>query len=210
MSNIRPGRVWFLVGFAPLLLGAALGLHFYGAMKHGIVDMQRVVVPGEADLQLGQGEYVLYGESRSVVDGTAYVNDSFSARCAVLDVESDTQVALTSPTGSTTYTGFGYAGQSMFELDVPHAGTYRLHCEGDDAPAVIAVGRGIGTSIILLVVSILGGVIGFIAIMATVANRRFRARRALPPEYPAPPGAAQRAQPASSTVPVASAPPPIS
>jgi hypothetical protein len=37
-------------------------------------------------------------------------------------------------------------------------------------------------------VSILGGVIGFIAIMATVANRRFRARRALPPEYPAPPG----------------------
>jgi DHA1 family bicyclomycin/chloramphenicol resistance-like MFS transporter len=185
MSKHRPGRAWYLLGVVPLAVGAALFGHFLLETKHGVERMQRVVVPGEGDLRLEAGEYTGYGEVRSVVDGTAYRNDSFQLRCSLVDAESGAEVQLVAASSRTTYSMFGYQGESLFEVDIPRAGTYHLSCKGDDDLGVIAVGRGFFGAIIVMVLSVIGAVILFGVTMALVATWRGRAKRSFSP-YPLP------------------------
>jgi hypothetical protein len=150
------------------------------ALKDNIQGMQRVVVPGETEVRLTAGEHVVYAESNSVVDGTAYHTESFSLRCAVVDADTGEAASLSTPTGSTTYSMFGFSGEAVFDLDVPDDGTYRVVCEGDDPPAVIAIGDGMGWGIAMIAISGLFAVFGTIAVLAVVATLRFKRRAMVP------------------------------
>lgn len=154
-TRIRPGRIWYLLCFVPLVAAAIAVVVGVKDFFANIEAMQRFVVPGEHTITLGAGDHSVFGESVSFVDGVAYRNPTFRVSCALLAPDGS-PVKLDRPTATTTYTGAGYQGESMFELSVPRAGSYRLTCDGD-SKGVLAIGDGPGGLLLFL------GVFGTIA-----------------------------------------------
>jgi hypothetical protein len=151
-------RLWYLVALVPIAIGVIVVVKNVRGLFDDIEHMQRVVVPGERTLKLDAGDYVIYGETKSRVDGVSYINESFNVRCA-LSAADGTAIKLESKTGSSQYTLAGYEGHSMFDVSIPKAGDYHFACEGDSKAAVLAFGHGIGMT---LVVTILAGVFGLL------------------------------------------------
>jgi hypothetical protein len=150
-------RSAYLLALVPFALGATMSARSCHSVYTGVRDMDRFEVPGEAEVDLPAGEHIVY------TDGPG----SFS--CAVFAADG-TPVALDSPTGKTTYNMGGYSGESLFELDVPAAGRYRFVCEGDYA--TFSVGRGIGWSIVAIVLWGLLAFFGTALVIAIVAVLR--------------------------------------
>jgi hypothetical protein len=170
-------RAWYFLALVPVLLGIAIAGATCSAMVDDIKSMQRVVVPGEGQLQLEAGDYVAYGETKSNVNGVVYSNASFSVRCGLVGPDG-AEVPLETPTGKVQYGLGGYSGRNFFELTAPTKGTYTLRCEGSDEPAVIAVGKGVGSSIVILVLSALGGLIAGVVTIFVIRRKRKRAAQA--------------------------------
>jgi len=81
---------------------------------------------------------------------------------------------MSTPTGHTQYDLFGYSGESMFEATVPARGTYHFACDGDRG--VIAIGSGLGTALLLLILSGIGALIAAVALIGTIAAIRWKRR----------------------------------
>ncbi len=169
-------RVWFALPIVLFLGLGALAVHFFLALRDDVVDMKRVVVPGEAEVELGAGEYVLYAETTSEVDGRGYHAEGVSFSCSVTDPDG-APVSLETPSTSSSYTMFGFAGKSAFELDAPLAGTYRIDCRGDGGPAVLAIGRGFGTSLLFCILCGIGAFVLPGVALALILSWRWKARR---------------------------------
>jgi len=152
------GRLWYLAALVPLVVGVVVIVTGLRGLADDVEHMQRVVVPGERTLKLDAGDYVIYGETVSRVDGVSYINESFNVRCG-LSAADGTTINLEAKSSSSNYQLAGYKGQSMFNVTVPRAGDYHFACEGDSKPAVLAFGHGFGMK---LVFTILGGVFGLL------------------------------------------------
>jgi hypothetical protein len=168
-------RKWYLAALVPLVIGVAVGLLSITRLMGAIEDMPRMMVPGSHAFALAADDYVVYGESKSVVDGQAIVNERFNVRCVLKDA-SGAPLALTAHAGSARYAIGSYAGESLFDFTLPAAGTVTLACEMNDGKAVLAIGGGIGLSIVIGVVST---VLGFIAAIITLVVVRKRRKRYL-------------------------------
>jgi hypothetical protein len=145
-------------------------------MFDDVRGMPRVVVPGEAIVELDAGERVIYGETASVVDGRAYRASSFSVRCSVTDAETGAPVALETRLATSTYSFGSFEGHSLFDVTIPHRGRYRIACDGD-SPAVLAIGGGfVGSILIALGVGFGGFLLGGV-VAALIAHRRWKAGR---------------------------------
>lgn len=152
-----PSRAWYIAAVVPLVIGALVAWLGFSRLVDSIDSMQRLVAPGERDLVLDAGDYIVFGESESVVDGVAYANDRWSVRCSMaLD---GAPLELRTVTGRTTYSFGNHAGRAIFELTMPRSGTAHLACETDQGKAVIAVGTGIGASIVIGVIGLVFGVL---------------------------------------------------
>jgi hypothetical protein len=168
-------RSWYFLALIPFALGAVIATITFMGMLDDIKAMQRVVVPGEGQLALDAGDYVAYGETESNVNGVVYSNTGFSVRCGMLGPDG-AEVKLESPTGKVSYTMGGYSGRNFFELTAPTKGTYTLRCEGADSPAVIAVGKGVGSSIVIAVLAGVGGILAAIITLVVIRRKRKRER----------------------------------
>ena len=84
-------------------------------------------------------------------------------------------MALRQPSGHTTYSGFGHAGESMFELTTAHRGTYQVACTGTGS-GELAFGRGIGKSIVRILIGVFGTLfaVGVTAVAVFLLRRRRR------------------------------------
>lgn len=162
---------WYLLALVPLTIGILVAIKLVFALFDDVERMDRVIVPGQRELELTPGEYVLYAETRSVVDGVTYQAASVQLRCAMVDRDG-APVELDSPNGSTTYALGGFAGTSFAEATIPSAGVYRLTCTG--GPAVVALGGGIGTRIVAVVIT---GFASFGLALFTVLLVRRRRRK---------------------------------
>lgn len=169
----RPRAAWYLLALAPFavasLIAALLGLRLYGQIK----DMPRVVVPGQADIALDAGDYTGFLESSSVVDGVAYQAASWSGSCNIASA-TGTVVSLETSSSSTSYSFGSYAGKSAFGFTVPVDGTYHVACTGSEPSAVLAIGHGIGVSIVVMIVAMFAGIIGAVVVLVMVRRRRRR------------------------------------
>jgi hypothetical protein len=163
-------RLWYVVALLPLVAGIALAVFFFFDLKSDIETMQRVAVPGEEELYLPRGEYVVYAEG------------PFSGECAVIDSSTGDAISLEMPSGTTTYNMFGHSGRSAFEMDIPREGGYRITCRGGSGQ--IAIGHGLGAKIAGIALSLVGGFILMGAAMAIVATLRYKRRK--PPQQPPP------------------------
>jgi hypothetical protein len=104
--------------------------------------MQRLVMPGQHEGELAAGSHVLYAETRSTVDGKGYVWNGGTLQCDLVDSASNQPVPMRTATASENYSFGGFAGQSMFEFDIATAGRYRLACEAESGPMVVALSQG--------------------------------------------------------------------
>jgi hypothetical protein len=164
-------RAWYLTILVPLAL-CALSVLAFKRLVHNIDSMQRLVVPGERTLTLERGDYKVFAERESVVDGVAYETDRIAVRCSLDD--NGKPVELRQATGKIQYSMGGYSGRAIFVFTMPAAGTLRLACTSEDGKAVVAVGTGIGTSIVAAVLTLVFGIIGTVGAFVIVFTLRRR------------------------------------
>ncbi len=173
------GWYYLLVLLVPIVgCGASFATGF--TVLHGKVEeMSRVVMPGEAAVELKAGEYTGYYERQSVVDGTTYsTGDLGGLRCDLRD-EAGAEVAVRGTTTRASY-GFGaFSGESIFQFTAATPGRYRLACVradgGDEPKVVLAVGGALMGSILVTMLPGLGGVILGIVFFVVVYRKRRRA-----------------------------------
>jgi hypothetical protein len=166
-------RAWYLTMLAPLAL-IGLSVLAFMRLKANIDGMQRLVVPGERALTLEARDYRVFAETESVVDGLAYANERFAVSCSVK--HDGKPIELKTSVGKITYSLGAYSGRAIFVFTMPKAGTAQLACTSEDGKAVVAVGTGIGTSIVAGVLTLVFGLLGTIAAFVIVFVLRRKRR----------------------------------
>jgi len=180
-------RTWYLAALVPLAIGVAAALVSISRVTENIATMQRMVAPGERSFVLNAGSYVVFGETDSIVNDTAYHNEQLSVSCS-LAREDGTKVALERPTAKTTYSLGGYAGSGIFEFALASPATVKLSCTTEAGKAVLAIGGGVGAAI---VVGLISGLFGFfgaggVFLVVFIKRRRWLRSRATAASAPAP------------------------
>lgn len=169
-------RLWYLLGLVPFAIGLGIGALSFLRMIDDVKHMPRVVVPGEQAVALGSGDFIVFGESDSIVGGTAYHAERFSVRCNLTGADG-APIELHSTAASTHYTIGSYAGSSMFTFTLPSTQRVTLACKTDqDVRAVLAIGRGIGVRIVIGVVALVSGILATVFATIVVYRRRKRYR----------------------------------
>jgi hypothetical protein len=204
-QTIHPSRRWYWVA-GGLLAGAlaclALAIFGFFSLGHKIDTFQRVKVPGQGEVTFtSTGGYLLYFEG----PGMTRAGKRGRVRVLLQSVSDGTRVPITKLSRvSEKYTLGGHTGEAVASFTITRPGRYVLSDGGATglAPAEIAVGRGIGTSLARPVVLILLAVLvllpgGILAGIITAVRRR-RSRRRMhtgmaPPfaPYPMPPSGQQ-------------------
>lgn len=169
--------LWYLLALIPFAIGVLIVVRSVYRLIDSTEHMPRVVVPGKGEIQLDPGDYIVYGETRSLYRGELYMATSLKLRCAMADA-SGGAIELTAPRGSSTYEMGSFSGQSMFHLTIPHAGVYRLSCEGEGGPTTIAFGRGGIGEIVVIILGMMGALFGPGVTVLVVYLLRRRSRRA--------------------------------
>ncbi len=169
MTAKRISAWWYAVCAIPIAIGGAIATWGVFGMLDDIRAMPRLEVPGVREVRLEAREYVIYGETQSVVDGHGVSVTSFSAECRVTSPDGDA-LALEARSSSTSYSVGSYEGKSMFDVTIPEAGTYVLECRG--GPGVVAIGGGIGGALGIILGGIFGGLIVGVVVMLLVRRRR--------------------------------------
>lgn len=192
-----PGRWYYGLAALVGLIGAAA---FIVLLVQGIGEIStgltRVVVPGTAELELAEpGEYTVFHEYRSVVDGKVYSNPAGigGLRCTLRAKAASDEVTLTTPTTRSTYTINNREGASLLEFTIDRPGTYVLSAEYDDGrkepQAVLAVGHGFMGAIFTTVLGGLGIMFGTVAVVVVIVivtyvkRKKAAARLAQPPPF---------------------------
>lgn len=143
----------FLIAFACAVAGLALTTAI-STMK----GMQRVPMPGRAEISLPAGPSTLYVEG-----------DVGRFECSAPGL------VLEKPTANVSYSLAGYHGHNAFDVQVGSGGRFELVCTGG-SPFVIAVGAGVGAWIVITVLAVIP-FLGGLALVIVTAVRRGRARR---------------------------------
>jgi hypothetical protein len=174
MSGKLTSRIWYGVALGLIVPGIATTVLGFTQLAEAVEGLQRVVMPGKAEIVLPAGPTTLYGERRSLVGGKAYQNEELSFQCRALDPRGGA-VRLAPAASRVSYSVGDYAGSSDIDLDIPAAGMYVVECEAP-APFVLAIGQGVGAWI---VVSIIGAIpIGLGVLMALIVLiKRSRQKR---------------------------------
>ena len=181
-----PGRKWYLVAFlvfailfVPSLLAFLNGLD---GITEGLI---RVRAPGESEVTLEEGTWTVFYEYAGEFEGESFTTSTeFPGMEATVLAKDGTQIPVTSSTASFNYNIGGHAGFSVGEVTIPEDGEYvfssRHYDPANTEEFVLALGRDLGRSTVLLVVGtfgmIGGGFIAFV-IWLIVIIMRSRAKK---------------------------------
>lgn len=122
----------------------------------------RIVLPGSHQLELEKGSYTLFYEYRSQINGDVFLSDPNvpGIRFFVISPE-DTGVELTVSSVNKRYEFSGRAGYSVLKFAIDSAGIYTVgggFPQGVVGPDYLfAVGKSRSGSLLLAVISIVGG-----------------------------------------------------
>lgn len=178
-------RAWYLVSLIPIAVCVGIALLLFSHLLSDVEHMPRFVIPGDKTLQLAAGEYIGFGETDSRVDGTHYINESFRVKCS-LTAADGRAITLGEPSATTNYQLGGYKGGSMYDFTIPADGAYAFSCSGDDNDqAVLAVGHGIGGTIVKAIALILAGLISAGVFFGLLYQRRQALKRSIEARAPA-------------------------
>lgn len=149
MDSIKPSKL--LYAFSGLIFIVGI-ISFVVVLVTGIISSMncinnRVVVPGTDTIELKEpGNYTIYFEYRSVVNGKVYDTSNINGLvCKLRDTETGEYVKLENSSSNSTYTVNGREGQSLFSFSINKAGIYEIDAvyeSGEGEEAVLAIGKG--------------------------------------------------------------------
>jgi hypothetical protein len=177
----RPAAIWYAIGALIIITGMVAAL--VGAL-HDVSGLDskftRFAMPGSVDLHIVEpGQYVIYYEHRSVVDGEIFQTPSVTdIKCSVTN-RSGEAVAINPTAYTATYTLGGREGTTLAEFSVPSPGTYVISCaypSGKGTRVALAVAPSIaGDTLakmfkwVALALGSLG--VGLVVLIVTVVRR---------------------------------------
>lgn len=182
-NSSAPSR-WYY-GLAGLILVIGIGIFaffLYTSIRDMADPLIQVAIPGEQELTLSEpGKYTIFHEYRSTFGGVIHFSESLSGlQCALLSKDSEEEIELSSPSGSTRYSFGGREGYAILEFRIDTPGEYHFSAwfpeEQKEKKAILAIGHGfvkklVGT--IFTSIAILFGSIGLaIAITVITAIKR--------------------------------------
>ena len=173
LPTYMTSRRGYVVALLVLLSGGAvLGVMMW-RLSSQVDKLTRMAVPGTSEIVLPAGESIGYGEPAA---GTVVEDDfNFTARCKAV-AQDGSKVELGSPTAKVSYQLGSRQGVSIMSVKMASPGKVTITCTAD-AAFTLAIGGGVGTSIVIGVVSMLAGVILAIALVVRTWRRRKRERR---------------------------------
>lgn len=182
---IKPSRWYFLL--SPLIIGLGVTLFFLITIKgiSGIPDkLTQMEAPGMSEMTFSvAGKYTIFYEHQSVLNGKVYdTGENLSGLwCNVISKETNSPVALTQPSVSTTYTVGNRSGVSVLEFTIERPGVYQVSAKYPEKPdghkVVLALGHGVASTITATVVGALSALFGSIALAVVIAIIIFMKRR---------------------------------
>ena len=129
-SRQAPGRWLYLVAAALPLLGIGWAARqVVSTVRSYTAAYRQVIVPGEATVHLdAPGRYAIFHEYESVAGGRVFSGAQKvpGLACSLTELASGREVELRAASSHTTYALGGREGVSLFELDAPAPGDYRL------------------------------------------------------------------------------------
>lgn len=166
-AQVRPS-LWQCLWATPFFL---IGAGYFGfALIHGIMhvtdSLTQIVVPGNAKLSLQPGEYSVFLEEQSIVNGKIYSTTQplNGLSCQIHSSQTGAPIAMVRATANVTYDVSGRSGHSVLEFPIQQAGSYAFACDygdGSKGPeVVVAVGSGVGSAITRAVLGGLSGLFG--------------------------------------------------
>jgi hypothetical protein len=183
---IRPSRGWYGLAAALLVLAVAfvgLAIVSFASLFSQVDSFQRVKVPGQAQLSFGSGGgYLLYFEG----PGMSSLRRTGELRVQIQSA-AGAEIPISQEHGRLeTYNLGGHSGQAVASVTIPRPGRYEISAglATGPAPTDIAVGKGLGGSIIrgvifvLVAVLVLGPASLVTGLVTFFRRRRARARGA--------------------------------
>ena len=179
----RPGRSASRLDYvlAVLLILAAIGgaiaffVHGFGSLDDRVGELQRVPVPGQGVVQLASGSGSIYFETP---DGE---NAPVPAMQVSVVSGSGEPLALHRSGADVRYSLAHYDGQSIFGFDVRDAGAYTVtvttRLERLPTSPVLAIGKGVGSHIVGIVLGGLGIFFGGLLAAGALILITWRRRR---------------------------------
>jgi hypothetical protein len=140
----------FMIAFAFAVAGLALS-----SATSTMDGMQRVTMPGSAEVVLPIGPSSLYAESER----------DFAVDCTAAGL------VLRAPVAPVRYALAGHRGRKIYDVDVATGERYTLACRGE-APFVVAIGAGVGAWSVIAMLAIIPLAIGLVLVIVTFVRRR--------------------------------------
>jgi len=173
--------VFGVAGFVFFLVRSLLG------MDEGFV---RVVVPGTSEVELVEaGEYAIFHEYRSVIDGKTFSGGASLAGMQVSLTAKDTgeEIKLSPMTVNSTYNMSGRSAYGVFSANIDAPGLYEISAyypEGVSGPdTVLSLSHGFVGDLLVTIfssIAILGGsILAAILIVVTTLVLRAKAAQAV-------------------------------
>jgi hypothetical protein len=172
-----------LIAVAGIALTISSVISGIGNLSDDLSDnLQQVVVPGNSDLMLSKtGEYIIFYENQTVVNGRVYSTDE-DIPGLLIEVKNKTtgqDISTYSPGGSFSYSFGGRSGRSVVAFFIEQPGIYELSAsypQSDDGhEVVLAVGNNISGEImssIMLPLLLFFGSIGAAIVIAFITYRK--------------------------------------
>ncbi|PYG89032.1 hypothetical protein LY28_00852 [Ruminiclostridium sufflavum DSM 19573] len=188
-DNIKPGRFLYAVSGLLFVAGIILLTAVLMTGVNSSVDRinNKVVVPGAGVVELKEpGDYSIYFEHRSVLDGRTYNTDNINGLvCKLKNAETGEYINLENPTINSRYSVNGREGRSLFQFSIEKAGKYELDARyesGEGEEAVLAIGKGFGMSLLktmltgfgTLIITIGGAIVIFVVTLKKRGENRNR------------------------------------
>ncbi len=134
-------------------------------------QLQRIAVPGTSELALPAGESIGYAEP---AEGTLG-EPSFSATCRA-EAQDGSKVELVTPTAKVSYQLGSRQGVSIMSIKLAKPDKVTITCTAEE-PFTLAIGGGVGTSIVVGLVAMLAGLTASVTMVIRTWRRRRRERR---------------------------------
>ncbi|HEX6387790.1 MAG TPA: hypothetical protein VFZ89_00030 [Solirubrobacteraceae bacterium] len=175
----RPSRAGYWAGGALIAVAVlgAIAWFVVGMVRFGdaVDDLQRVSIPGSADVTLTAGRKSIYYEGPGGSDAEVP-----PLHISVAALPGGAPVAVGGHSGSVSYSISGHAGRSIAGFRAPRDGRYRVSADatyGAPGVAQLAVGRGLGNRLVRAIVGAIviffaGGGLGAAVLARTSARRR--------------------------------------
>ncbi len=176
-NSNAPSKLMYVISGLIFIIGI---ISFVVVLVTGILSSvnsfdNQVLVPGTRNIELKEpGDYNIYFEYRSIVDGRVFETSNINGLvCKLKNIDSGEYIRLENSTVNSSYSVNGREGRSLFSFTIDKAGTYEIDASyesGDGEEAVLAIGKGFGVNLLstificfaILFVTIAGAVILFV------------------------------------------------